>query len=303
MMPAPVDMYPGTGWDVAPAYIPNDVVIPTLDDVPDGADPLSADGGGDGYSPGNFTKTDLAFLDANNLHWDFFINTNNWAGPIVGDPNADDPDAYAAIIDILTKHNPANHTVYHVHMGADLPPDTTVMPAIPQSCDGASSMDTCDSEMQGVETVINKMSNGGRPHLTRFRPPYGEPYQVMGPGLADVEAVVVKYAVWAGWNILTQDADNGPGAATSTSMSVIQHVTQALGTGPGKGTSWGIILMHGVLPWTAQAIPSLFDPKTGTVKTLGYRVGTVEDAICWKYGKHSWEIVQQLNAGQTRGPN
>jgi hypothetical protein len=33
------------------------------------------------------------------------------------------------------------------------------------------------------------------------------------------------------------------------------------------------------------------------------RLGTVEDAICWKFGKHSWEIVQQLNPGQTRQPN
>jgi peptidoglycan/xylan/chitin deacetylase (PgdA/CDA1 family) len=148
------------------------------------------------------------------------------------------------------------------------------------------------------------MSNGGRPHLTRFRPPYGEPYQVMGPGLADVEAVVAKYAVWVGWNILTSDADGDPGAATSTPQSVISKLTTAIGTGPGKGTGWGIILMHGVLPWTATAIPQMFDPNAaGSVQKLGFRLGTVEDAICWKYGKHSWEIVQQLNSGQTRGPN
>jgi peptidoglycan/xylan/chitin deacetylase (PgdA/CDA1 family) len=302
MHPAPLETYPGTGWDgmaglPGPAFIPNDVVIPTLDDVPDGADSST-----DGYAPGNFTKTDLAFLDANNLHWDFFINTDNWAGPITGDVATDDPDGHADILDILTRHNPANHTVYHVHMGSSIAPDTTQTPAIPQSCDGALSMDTCVSEMQGVETVINKMSGGAIPHLTRFRPPYGEPYQANGPGLADVEAVVKKYAVWVGWNILTSDADQGPGAPTSTPDSVINLTTAALGSGPGNGTSWGIILMHGVLPWTAQAIPTLFNPTTGKVHMLGFRVGTVEDAICWKYGMHSWQIVQQ-QTGQTRNPN
>jgi hypothetical protein len=35
----------------------------------------------------------------------------------------------------------------------------------------------------------------------------------------------------------------------------------------------------------------------------GFKLATVEDAICWKYGKHSWEIVQQLNAGSMRAPN
>jgi hypothetical protein len=72
------------------------------------------------------------------------------------------------------------------------------------------------------------------------------------------------------------------------------------------GTSWGIVLMHGVLPWTAEAIPKLFNPAKGTdqgyVPAHKFRVGTVEDAICWKYGKHSWEIVQQLT-GQPHGPN
>jgi peptidoglycan/xylan/chitin deacetylase (PgdA/CDA1 family) len=290
------DPYPGTGWDVAPPFIPKDTVIPTLDDVPDGADTTN-----DGYQPGNATKSILSFLDTNDLHWDFFLNTNNWAGPITGDPVTDDPDAHADILDILTKHNPANHTVYHAHMGSDQPPDP-MNPTIPQCCDCSTFTDTCDSEMQGVETVIDKMSNGGRAHLTRFRPPYGEPYQVSGPGLADVEKVVAKYAVWVGWNILTSDADGNPGAPTSTAQSVYDKVVAAVGSGPGNGSSYGIILMHGVLPWTRDALPMLFGPN-GYLPKHGFRTATVEDVICWKYGKHSWEIVQQLNRGQTRTPN
>ncbi len=98
--------FPGVGFEGAnPAYIPKDVVIPTLDDVPDGPDT-----GTDGYQPGNFTKTDLAWLDANNYHWDFFINGDNWDGPLTGDRSTDDPDGHADILDILAKHYPANHT-------------------------------------------------------------------------------------------------------------------------------------------------------------------------------------------------
>jgi hypothetical protein len=61
--------------------------------------------------------------------------------------------------------------------------------------------------------------------------------------------------------------------------------------------------MHGTYPWTYDAVKMLFDPTTGYIKTHKFRVGTVEDAICWKYGKHSWEIIQQLNAGSKKVPN
>ena len=33
----------------------------------------------------------------------------------------------------------------------------------------------CDDEMKGVETLVDMLSAGGIPHLTRFRAPYGEP--------------------------------------------------------------------------------------------------------------------------------
>jgi hypothetical protein len=328
--PMAVDMYPGTGFDTAPAYIPNDVLIPTLDDVTDGADTVTSGSAPSGYSNGNWTKTDLAYLDSIGAHWDFFMNTDNWDGPIVGDPTMDDPDGYLNFVDILKNHNPANHTVHHIHLGDNLAPDTTQTPPVPQGCDGSLTTVTCDQEMQGVESVVNTFTNGGRAHLTRMRPPYGEPYQSNGPGnLMDVEAVVAKYAVWVGWNLETHDADNSPcGCATGTNypcmcvdetagnscssdsnsydnpMSVYNQVVMQVGAAK-SNKSWGIVLMHGVLPWTAAAIPMLFGPN-GWVKQNGWRVGSVEDAICWKYGMHSWDVVNKVNmytGANARGPN
>ena len=31
------------------------------------------------------------------------------------------------------------------------------------------------------------------------------------------------------------------------------------------------------------------------MSTTKYRIGSVEDAICWKYGMHSWDIVNTVN--------
>ena len=281
-------MFPALGFETQPPYIPNDTLIPTFDDVPDGPDPTL---------PGSpYTTADLSFFDANNMHMDFFINTNNWCGPIVGNPAVDDAQCYASLIDILKLHNPANHTIHHVHMGSDLPPDTTMMPPTPQSCDGASSGITCDAEMQGVESVIGTMSNGGRPHLTRFRAPFGEPFQTSGVGLADVQAVVAKYAVHVGWAMDCQDS-NGQ---TYTGQQIADNVLALVGAGPGQG-SWGVLLMHGTYAWTKDALPILFGAN-GALTKRGFKLATVEDAICWKFGKHSWEIVQQTS-GQTRGQN
>jgi hypothetical protein len=47
------------------------------------------------------------------------------------------------------------------------------------------------------------------------------------------------------------------------------------------------------------------DPLCAQHRIFGknkFRVGTVEDAICWKYGMHSWDIVQTLTK-QPRSPN
>jgi hypothetical protein len=171
---------------------------------------------------------------------------------------------------------------------------TTMDPGCP---DAAS----CDAELAGVEALVNTLSNGGTPHLTRFRAPYGEPFQAQGPGLAMAQMVVAKYAVQVGWNMDSGDSDcNSTTAPCYTGMTIASNVQQLVGTGPG-GPHWGIVLMHGTYPWTHDALPMLFGPS-GYLAQHGFKTATVEDAICWKYGKHSWEIVQQLN-NQPRMPN
>ena len=82
--------FPGVGFDPTydlgatqnqPVYIPKDVIIPTLDDAPDGSDVSTGPAGSnpnDGYTPGEWTITDLAFLDSIGFKMDFFMNDNNW---------------------------------------------------------------------------------------------------------------------------------------------------------------------------------------------------------------------------------
>jgi peptidoglycan/xylan/chitin deacetylase (PgdA/CDA1 family) len=279
----PVGPYPDTGFDAQPAYIPNDVIIPTFDDGPDGEnappDPV--------YGVGSWTATDLTFFAMNNMHVDFFVNTNNWCGDIT-----QDGACTAALTNILTSHNAANHTVHHIHMGI----------AGTMSDPGCPDAPSCEVEIVGVETEVNNLSRGGISHLTRFRAPFGEPFQALGPGLAMAQTLVAKYAVQVGWNLDSGDSlCNSTTTPCFTGQQIANNITTVIGTKPGSGTRWGIVLMHGTYPWTHDALPLLFGPN-GYLAKHSFRVGTVEDAICWKYGKHSWEIVQQ-NSGQTRGPN
>jgi peptidoglycan/xylan/chitin deacetylase (PgdA/CDA1 family) len=275
-------MYPQIGFETQPSYIPNDTIIPTFDDVPDGAvsppDPT--------YGAGSWTKLDLQFFASNNMHVDFFINTNNWCGDVTQDSECTDD-----ITQILSLHNPGNHTIFHPHMGTA---STTAPPANPDGCNDAAG---CEAELTGVESVIATMSKGARPHLTRFRAPYGEPYQAQGAGLSVVEPVVAKYAVEVGWNLDSGDSSG----ATYTGQQIATNVENLIGSAPGKGTNWGILLQHGTNPWTHDSLPLLFGPK-GYLATHGFKLATVEDVICWKFGKHSWEIVQQIS-GQARNPN
>jgi peptidoglycan/xylan/chitin deacetylase (PgdA/CDA1 family) len=285
--PEPIGDHPETGFDFQPSYIPNNVIIPTFDDVPDGFDDTQGNN-----KPGPWTTADLQWLNQNNIHADFFINSNNWCGPIVGDPNVDDSDCYNAIVEILTHHNPGNHTVHHVHLAY---PNAADNPGCPDAA-------TCDGELSDIEKLINKMSNGGRPHLTRFRAPYGEPYQTMDQArLAIAAPVVAKYAVEVDWNLDDGDSDC-PDVATCdhTGDSIAAKVESLVGNGPGQG-QWGILLMHGTFKWTHDALPKLYGPN-GYFAQHGFKIGTVEDVICWKWGKHSWEIVEQLN-NTPRSPN
>jgi peptidoglycan/xylan/chitin deacetylase (PgdA/CDA1 family) len=276
---APVDTYPGTGFEMQPSYIPSDVIIPTLDDVPDGPTTAMA------KKPGYWTTADLQYLDANHMHWDFFINTNNACDLTAASP---DMKCVQAVQDILALHNPGNHTIHHWDLAV----------AGTNGCGDAACV---DSEVSGVETEIDKLSNGDRPHLTRFRAPFGDPYEP-GTLVSWVQPEVAKYAVSVGWNLdstdsLWDDGTNCTRGPCPTGQEIANTVIALIGT-PMHGQAYGILLMHGIFGWTHDAIKILFDPATGYVPQHGFRVGTVEDAICWKYGKHSWEII-----GQGRVPN
>ncbi len=288
---AAIDANPETGFDEKPDFIPNDVIIPTLDDVPDDV-MTTAD---QAHGKGGWTTKDLAWLDAHHMHWDLFINTDN-ACDLVDAPTPD--GCNKAIADILKNHYPANHTVHHYHLGM-------------ATADGCGDAACVKTELQGVETFINAASGGARPHLTRFRAPFGEPYQE-GPGAAGynfVPAAVSPFAVSVGWNLDSDDSNHDDGTnctdsdgnpAACPTGAVTAGVVEGLIKTPGKG-AYGIVLMHGLFSWTYDALPLLFDPTTGYLAKNKFRVGTVEDAICWKYGKHSWEIVAAK--GQARNPN
>jgi len=293
--PAAIGTSPEIGFETMPTYIPNNMIIPTFDDVPDGATDAT-DPTYKVYGAGQYTKQILAFLKTNNMHADFFINSDNWCGPV-----ADDDDCVATLTDILTTQNPANHTVHHMHMGG-----TTVFNAMDlgsSSCGfDATAQVKCEDEITGVESLVNMLTLGSIPHLTRFRAPYGEPYQAGMPNLIPVQQVVSKYAVSVGWQMDSGDSscDDTLGVPCFTGMQIYNNVVTMVGTAPGQ--RWGILLMHGTFPWTKDAVPMLLHPTTGYFATHGFKLATVEDVICWKYGKHSWEIIQQLT-GQPHTPN
>lgn len=282
------------GDGAKPSYIPNDVVIPTLDDVPDGvnAEPDPA------YGLGGHTATILDYLDQNKLHFDLFINTNNWCGDVTMDPACE-----ATLVRILKTQNAGSHSVHHLHMGLDLPP----VDGVQQSCDGATSGGSCVPELEGVESVVAQLSRGGRAHLTRFRPPFGEPY-FEGEGNGQAQKDVAKLAVAVGWHMDAHDADyEGVSCAETpcpTGEQIAKNVLDQLGTGPGN-KQWGILLMHGVFPWSVEALRILFGEhgNDGEIAKRGFRIGTVEDAVCWRFGKHSWQLVSEANPGTERGPN
>ncbi|HEX3697211.1 MAG TPA: hypothetical protein VH374_17680 [Polyangia bacterium] len=290
--PAAIGTFASIGFEVTPTYIPNNVIVPTFDDVPDR--PYTAADGDKftNFGAGDWTRQLLQFADANNLHFDFFINSNNFCDV------ANTPGCKAVLEGLLKTQNVANHSIHHTHMGGDQPYSPTVISD--SSCGfGAGAMINCEQEVMGVESVVALLSNGGRPHLTRFRAPYGEPFQAGAPRLAEMSALVAKYAVHIGWHMDSDDSNHD--ADHLAGQYFANNVIKFIGNSPGGG-SRGIILMHGVFPWSIDAAKILFDPNMGYIKTHGFKLGTVEDVVCWKYGKHSWEIVQQLS-GQTRDPN
>jgi peptidoglycan/xylan/chitin deacetylase (PgdA/CDA1 family) len=217
-------------------------------------------------------------MDAHNLHFDFFLNTNNYCDISTGTGSA---SCIAELVDILKLHNPTNHTEHHWHLeNAGTP--------------GCADATCVESEITNVESVMNTVSMGARTHLTRLRPPFGE----YTPG-SYAAMTIAKYAVALGENI-----DPGDWALTNPTGTDVANALIALIKTPSDSShSWGVIGLHVWVAGTTDALPILFDPVTGYVGTKGFRLGTIEDVICWKYGMHSWDIVNQLNPGAGRGPN
>src|SRR5262249_50460536 len=149
---------------------------------------------------------------------------------------------------------------------------------------GCPDAASCAVELAGVESLVSQLSSGGIPHLTRFRAPYGEPFQAQGPGLAMAQTLVAKDAVQVGWNLDSGDwSCNSTTAPCFTGQQIANNVIQLIGDRPGNGQRWGILLMHGTYGWTHDALPILFG-SNGYLAKHGFKLGTVEDAICWKYG-------------------
>ena len=294
-VPAAPGRFPEVGFEARAPYIPHDVIVPTLDDVPD-RPYTSADGAlYTSYGAGDWTIQILDFLEANQLHFDFFINAANFCDL------ASRRDCGAVVTRIIKSHNPGNHTVHHVHMGSAAAYDPKNLFNSGCRALGNDSKLVCEDEITGVESTVGILSNGGINHLTRFRAPYGEPFAAGGAALPEVAAVVARFAVHVGWAIESGDTDRDPGGKARDPHLLVDNIVRAIGSGPGQG-AWGILLLRGIYPWSLAELTSLFDPRTGYVQTHGFRLGTVEDVICWKYGRHSWELISQVTGHQI-GPN
>jgi peptidoglycan/xylan/chitin deacetylase (PgdA/CDA1 family) len=255
--PADPGATPQTDFSTQPSYIPSNVIVITLDDVPGTNAPAGTP---------DVTGADLQFLKSMNLKVDFFINTMNYGGPT------------ADILQMFTDgHYLGNHTVNHYHLGHDpnVPPDGT--PA-------CNDDPTCiENDVSQNETAINSIIGGSKPHLTRFRAPFGEPYQAgSAADQAAVEPIVAKYAVAFNWNFDSQDS-NG---TQWTGATLLQNVEQLIGGTPGSG-SWGIMLAHGVYAWTRDMLPMLIP----WLQQQGYVLANLEDVSCWLWGKHTWDII------------
>jgi peptidoglycan/xylan/chitin deacetylase (PgdA/CDA1 family) len=259
-------MYPQTTFDPQPTYIPNNMIVLTLDDGPDGTGCTSEMG----FDSVSCTVLVNEFFMKQGIKADFFLNTNNrcTVAPMFG--------CYTYVQQLIAAgHYIANHTVHHPYLGpAGAAPGTAIPPCMDAAC--------VQSELSGVEDTIKTMTNGSIPNLTRFRAPYGEPYE---NGVASdqmlVEPVVAQYAVAVNWNFDSGDS-NG---MMWTGPTLLQNIANIIQT-PGKG-AWGVMLIHAVYPWTLEMLPLLIT----YLQQNGFQLATVEDVICWRFGKHSWQLI------------
>jgi peptidoglycan/xylan/chitin deacetylase (PgdA/CDA1 family) len=258
-------MYPQTTFDPQPTYIPKNVIVFTLDDGPDGI----GCAGESGASSMSCTVLDNQLLTQNGIKADFFINTANRC------PVAPDTGCWTYVQQLLQSgHSLGNHTVNHYHLAPGGSTTDGIMHCTDTTC--------VDGQLSGVEATVAAITNQGMLHLTRFRAPFGEPHQAgSASDLALVEPVVATYAVEVDWNFDSTDSNGTLWDPTA----LFQYVTSVIKT-PGKGV-WGIMLAHAVYPWTHDMLAMLIP----YLKQNGFVLGSVEDVLCWRFGKHSWEII------------
>ena len=238
--------YPQTDFNPQPPYIPNDTLVLTLDDGPDST----------------ITAKVLDLLKARNVKATYFVNTENWGGPL------------SLITRMINEgHEIANHTVHHHHLGAG-----GGMDGIPHETTTAG----IETELAGVETALGTLTNNAITRLTLVRAPFGEPYQAgSAADQALVYPVVAKHGVAINWNFDTQDTTTTDGNVVFTNFKNLVKTPGA------SGASWGIFLMHTVHQQDLDALPLILD----YIQQNHFKLARVEDVLCWKFGKHSKDLV------------
>ena len=205
----------------------------------------------------------LDTLKAKNVKATFFINTNNWDGPV--DSNTTLKNLIKRIID--EGHQLGSHTVTHPHL--------------PTLSDSAIR-----GEIEGVQTTVNRSDVLGAafPKLTMLRAPFGDPYLGPGADFDRVAAIVAQYAVHMGWAVDTFDY-NCSGTAAQKRDCVINNFTSKVKT-PGNG-DYGMVLMHSVQPQTADAIGAIID----YCRNNGFQFWVGEQFVQAQFGKSSNEVI------------
>jgi peptidoglycan/xylan/chitin deacetylase (PgdA/CDA1 family) len=238
-------LYPAIDFATRPNYVANNVIGLTFDDGPDSVN----------------TPKVLDVLKAKGVVATFFINTNNFDGPV--DSNTTLKNLIKRIVN--EGHNLGSHSVSHPHLSS-------------------LSASQIEAEIVGVQNTVNRTDVLGAsyPKLTLFRDPFGDPHLGGSPGQSaydKVAPVVGKYAVHMGWAI--DPADFNCSNATCVFNNVMNKV-KTVGTG-----DYGMILMHSVQPQTAGAIGSIID----TLRQRGFVFKTAEEFVQAKFGMSSNQII------------
>jgi peptidoglycan/xylan/chitin deacetylase (PgdA/CDA1 family) len=203
----------------------------------------------------------LDILKARGLHATFFVNTMNYGGPMSLVQRMHDEG-----------HTVGNHTDKHCCVANCGP------------CPGAVCQNT-DQSITAVETAIAMLNGVPQPSL--FRDPYGIPDQ---PGttctpsdIATSDALVAAHHdVNIGWNF-----DSGDSDGISDPTALYNNVVMQIQTPGASGAYWGVMLAHAVLAQTVQALPNILD----YLQAHNFKIAQVEDAVCWKYGMHSNQLL------------